>query len=90
MDAVENGQAFTVTRDAHPRGLLDTNIMILRKWISRGELPAEMAARASAGRLRSGRAAAGWPGRGGRSRPGLAALITDSYKLRDGDYGVNR
>ena len=29
--------------NAHPRGLIDTNIMILRKWISPGELPAEMA-----------------------------------------------
>jgi predicted nucleic acid-binding protein len=29
--------------DGHPRGLLDTNIMILRKWISPSELPAEMA-----------------------------------------------
>ena len=29
--------------DGHPRGLLDTNIMILRKWISPTELPAEMA-----------------------------------------------
>jgi hypothetical protein len=27
----------------HPRGLLDTNIMILRKWINYSELPAEMA-----------------------------------------------
>jgi predicted nucleic acid-binding protein len=27
----------------HPRGLLDTNIMILRRWIKPNELPAEMA-----------------------------------------------
>lgn len=27
----------------HPQGLLDTNIMILRKWINHDELPAEMA-----------------------------------------------
>ncbi|MFF4749980.1 PIN domain-containing protein [Streptomyces sp. NPDC002514] len=27
----------------HEQGLLDTNIMILRKWIDAGELPAEMA-----------------------------------------------
>jgi predicted nucleic acid-binding protein len=29
--------------DSHPRGLLDTNIMILRRWIDHSELPAEMA-----------------------------------------------
>ncbi len=27
----------------HPQGLLDTNIMILRKWLDPQELPAEMA-----------------------------------------------
>jgi hypothetical protein len=27
----------------HPQGLLDTNIMILRKWVDPAELPAEMA-----------------------------------------------
>lgn len=27
----------------HGQGLLDTNIMILRKWIAPAELPAEMA-----------------------------------------------
>jgi predicted nucleic acid-binding protein len=27
----------------HEQGLLDTNIMILRKWLNPGELPAEMA-----------------------------------------------
>ena len=32
-----------MTGDSHPRGLLDTNIMILRRWIDPGELPAEMA-----------------------------------------------
>ena len=32
-----------MTGDGHPRGLLDTNIMILRRWIDPGELPAEMA-----------------------------------------------
>jgi predicted nucleic acid-binding protein len=32
-----------MTGEEHPRGLLDTNIMILRKWIDPGELPAEMA-----------------------------------------------
>jgi predicted nucleic acid-binding protein len=32
-----------MTDDSHPRGLLDTNIMILRRWIDPGELPAEMA-----------------------------------------------
>lgn len=32
-----------MTGDRHPRGLLDTNIMILRRWIDPGELPAEMA-----------------------------------------------
>jgi predicted nucleic acid-binding protein len=30
----------------HEQGLLDTNIMILRKWIDADELPAEMAIRA--------------------------------------------
>ena len=45
--------------NAHPRGLIDTNIMILRKWISPGELPAEIAisavtlAELSAGAARS-------------------------------------
>ncbi|MGO8882552.1 MAG: type II toxin-antitoxin system VapC family toxin [Streptosporangiaceae bacterium] len=29
--------------DRHPQGLLDTNIVILRKWINPLELPAEMA-----------------------------------------------
>jgi predicted nucleic acid-binding protein len=29
--------------EPHPQGLLDTNIMILRRWIDPGELPAEMA-----------------------------------------------
>jgi len=29
--------------DSHPRGLLDTSIMILRRWIEPEELPAEMA-----------------------------------------------
>jgi len=28
--------------DSHPRGLLDTNIMILRRWVNPAELPAEM------------------------------------------------
>jgi predicted nucleic acid-binding protein len=32
-----------MTGEGHPRGLLDTNIMILRKWIDPGELPAEVA-----------------------------------------------
>jgi predicted nucleic acid-binding protein len=32
-----------MTGDSHPRGLLDTNIMILRKWLDPAELPAEMA-----------------------------------------------
>jgi predicted nucleic acid-binding protein len=32
-----------MTGDSHPRGLLDTNVMILRKWVSPDELPAEMA-----------------------------------------------
>jgi predicted nucleic acid-binding protein len=32
-----------MTGERHPRGLLDTNIMILRKWVSPDELPAEMA-----------------------------------------------
>jgi predicted nucleic acid-binding protein len=32
-----------MTGDSHPQGLLDTNIMILRRWINHGELPAEMA-----------------------------------------------
>jgi predicted nucleic acid-binding protein len=32
-----------MTGESHPRGLLDTNIMILRRWIDPGELPAEMA-----------------------------------------------
>jgi predicted nucleic acid-binding protein len=32
-----------MTGERHPRGLLDTNIMILRKWINPDELPAEMA-----------------------------------------------
>jgi predicted nucleic acid-binding protein len=32
-----------MTGEPHPRGLLDTNIMILRKWIDADELPAEMA-----------------------------------------------
>jgi predicted nucleic acid-binding protein len=32
-----------MTDERHPRGLLDTNIVILRKWINPGELPAEMA-----------------------------------------------
>lgn len=70
MDAVENGQAFTVTRDgrevgesiplrrrwrfvpreefaAMSRGApaidIDTNIVILRRWVEPAELPAEMA-----------------------------------------------
>jgi predicted nucleic acid-binding protein len=29
--------------DSHQRGLLDTNIMILRRWVDPAELPAEMA-----------------------------------------------
>lgn len=29
--------------DEHARGLLDTNIMILRRWVDPAELPAEMA-----------------------------------------------
>jgi predicted nucleic acid-binding protein len=28
---------------AHDRGLLDTNILILRRWVEAGELPSEMA-----------------------------------------------
>jgi predicted nucleic acid-binding protein len=32
-----------MTGERHPRGLLDTNIMILRRWIDPGELPAEVA-----------------------------------------------
>src|SRR6266496_1923573 len=32
-----------MTGEFHPRGLLDTNIMILRRWIDPGELPAEVA-----------------------------------------------
>ena len=32
-----------MTSERHPQGLLDTNIMILRKWINPAELPAEMA-----------------------------------------------
>ena len=32
-----------MTGDRYPRGLLDTNIMILRRWIDPGELPAEVA-----------------------------------------------
>lgn len=32
-----------MTSDVHERGLLDTNIVILRKWISPDELPAEVA-----------------------------------------------
>lgn len=32
-----------MTGDSHTRGLLDTNIVILRKWINPDELPAEMA-----------------------------------------------
>jgi hypothetical protein len=32
-----------MTSERHPQGLLDTNIMILRKWINAEELPAEMA-----------------------------------------------
>jgi hypothetical protein len=36
MDAVERGQAFTVTRDGHPISELD-------RWVDGAELPAEMA-----------------------------------------------
>jgi predicted nucleic acid-binding protein len=32
-----------MTGEVHERGLLDTNILILRKWISPDELPAEVA-----------------------------------------------
>ncbi|HEY7146488.1 MAG TPA: type II toxin-antitoxin system VapC family toxin [Streptosporangiaceae bacterium] len=32
-----------MTSEGHRRGLLDTNILILRKWIDPAELPAEMA-----------------------------------------------
>jgi predicted nucleic acid-binding protein len=32
-----------MTGEQHPHGLLDTNIMILRRWIDPAELPAEMA-----------------------------------------------
>jgi predicted nucleic acid-binding protein len=32
-----------MTGESHARGLLDTNIVILRKWINPDELPAEMA-----------------------------------------------
>ncbi len=32
-----------MTAEPHARGLLDTNILILRRWISPAELPAEMA-----------------------------------------------
>jgi predicted nucleic acid-binding protein len=34
---------MTMTGERHPQGLLDTNIVILRKWIDPAELPAEMA-----------------------------------------------
>src|SRR5436190_16682355 len=32
-----------MTGERHQQGLLDTNIMILRRWIDPGELPEEMA-----------------------------------------------
>jgi predicted nucleic acid-binding protein len=32
-----------MTSDRYPQGLLDTNILILRRWIDPGELPAEVA-----------------------------------------------
>lgn len=32
-----------MTGESHPRGLVDTNILILRKWIDPDELPAEIA-----------------------------------------------
>jgi predicted nucleic acid-binding protein len=32
-----------MTGDSYPQGLLDTNILILRRWIDPGELPAEVA-----------------------------------------------
>jgi predicted nucleic acid-binding protein len=32
-----------MTGDRYPQGLLDTNILILRRWIDPGELPAEVA-----------------------------------------------
>jgi predicted nucleic acid-binding protein len=32
-----------MTGDRYPRGLLDTHILILRRWIEPGELPAEVA-----------------------------------------------
>src|SRR3984893_3944909 len=35
-----------MTGEQHEQGLLDTNIMILRKWVDPAELPAEMASSA--------------------------------------------
>jgi len=32
-----------MTGEPHARGLLDTNILILRRWVSPAELPTEMA-----------------------------------------------
>jgi predicted nucleic acid-binding protein len=32
-----------MTAESHARGLVDTNVMILRRWISPGDLPAEIA-----------------------------------------------
>ena len=32
-----------MTAEGYPRGLLDTNIMIMRGWIDAAELPAEVA-----------------------------------------------
>jgi predicted nucleic acid-binding protein len=32
-----------MTGDRYPQGLLDTNVLILRRWIDPGELPAEVA-----------------------------------------------
>lgn len=36
-----------MTGEPHSGGLLDTNILILRKWVSPAELPVEMAISAS-------------------------------------------
>ncbi len=34
---------MTADRSTHQQGLLDTNIMILRRWVASEELPDEMA-----------------------------------------------
>jgi len=44
-----------MSADAHPRGLVDTNILILRAWVDPDELPLEMAISAvTPGRIVSG------------------------------------